>query len=131
MTELFLDDNDEPVDLSTARMKCVSGNWLVQLYEHLEANPQIVVHGFRHAGIFSALSLIDEDDDLPEYPTSDDDDDENEESDTDIDFDMPEEKRRVLSVSDVFSSDSEEDTVGDLTSDSLIVIDSDTETEAK
>ena len=131
LTELFLDDNDEPVDLSTARMKCVSGNWLVQLYEHLEANPQIVVHGFRHAGIFSALSLIDKDDDLPEYPTSDDDDDENEESDTDIDFDMPEEKRRVLSVSDVFSSDSEEDTVRNTTSDSLIVIDSDTDTEAK
>ena len=36
LTELFLEDDDEPVDLSTPRMKCVSGQWLVQLYEYLE-----------------------------------------------------------------------------------------------
>jgi len=66
LAELFLEDDNEPVDLSTARMKCVSGKWIIQLYEHLEDSPQIVVHGFRHAGIYDALRLIDEDDDLPE-----------------------------------------------------------------
>ena len=130
LTELFLEDDDEPVDLSTARMKCVSGKWIVQLYEHLEDNPHIVVHGFRHAGIYDALSLIDEDDNLPEYPTSDDSDDENEESDTDIDTLEENTCKRLLSVSDVFSSDSqsEEDTAGGMTSDGVIVIDSDTDT---
>ena len=109
MTELFIEDDDEPVDLLTARMKCVSGRWIVQLYEHLEDNPQIIVHGFHHAGIYDALRLIDEDDDLPEYPTSDDDYDD--ESDTDIDILVRNEKRQ-LSVLDVYSdSQSEEEVV--------------------
>ena len=43
-------------------------------YENLKDNPQIIVHGFCHAEIYDALKLINEDDDLPEYPTSDDDD---------------------------------------------------------
>ena len=39
LTKLFMEDNDDPVDLSTLWMKCVSGQWLVQLYEYLEDNP--------------------------------------------------------------------------------------------
>ena len=69
LTELFM-EGDEPVDLSTLRVKCLSGQWLVQQYEHLEDNPQIIVHGFRHAGIYNALGLLDEDD-LPNYTTTD------------------------------------------------------------
>ena len=62
----------------------MSDKWIVQLYEHLEDNPLIVVvNGFRHVGIYDALRLIGEDDDLQECPTGDDSD--NEESDTDID----------------------------------------------
>jgi len=99
---LFLVGDNEPVDLSTARMKCVSGKWM-----HLEDNPQRVVRGFCHAGIYDALKLINEDDDLPEYPTGDDSDDENEVSDTDINIVV--EKKCLLSASDVFSN-SEEDT---------------------
>lgn len=72
---MFLEDDDKPVDLSAARMKSVSGKWLVELYEHLEDLPQMVVYGFRHAGIYNSLSLIDENDDLFEYPTSDDEND--------------------------------------------------------
>jgi len=45
---------------------------------------------------FDAFRLIGEDDDLPEYPTSDDSDDENEESDTDIDIVV--DKKGLLSV---------------------------------
>ena len=51
--ELFYND-DNPVDLSTARMKCVGAQWMVALYEHLTNNPRVIVHGFQHAGIFAA-----------------------------------------------------------------------------
>ena len=70
LTKLFMVDDDEPVDLSTPHIKCVSGQWLVQLYEYLGDNPQIIVHGFRHAGIYDALGLLDEDD-LSDYTTTD------------------------------------------------------------
>ena len=97
---MFLEDDDEPVDLSTSWMKCVSGQWLVQLYKYLEDNPQIVVHGFRHAGIYDALGLLDEDD-LPDYTTID-------ESDIDEVIESPSSK---FLVSDVYmDSQTEEET---------------------
>ena len=68
------DDDDTTVDLSTARMKSVGGKWIVQLYEYLENNPHMIVHGFRHAGFFSALGLLDNDDSTPDYSTTDDSD---------------------------------------------------------
>ncbi|XP_065917245.1 uncharacterized protein [Dysidea avara] len=124
LTELFIEDDDEPVDLSTARMKCMSVGWIVQLYEHLEDNPQIKVHGFRHAGIYDALRLIDEDDDLPEYPTSDDDDDDDDKLDTDIDTLVGNEKCH-LSVSDVYSDSQSEEEVVPLTVQTARCIESD------
>ena len=63
LTKLLLEDDDDPVDLSTPWMKCVSGQWLEQLYEYLEDNPHI------YAGIFNALGLLDEND-LPDYATN-------------------------------------------------------------
>ena len=103
LTELFMVDDDEPVDLSTPRMKYVSGQWLVQLYEYLEDNPQIIVHGFRHAGIYDALGLLDEDD-LPDYTTTD-------ESDMD---EVMESASSKLLVSDVYTdSQTEEETVAE------------------
>ena len=66
VTELFYNDNDDPVDLSTARIKCVGAQWMMALYEHLTNNPHVVVHGFRHAGIFTALGLLD-DTELTDY----------------------------------------------------------------
>ena len=44
---------------------------IVQLYEHLGDNPEIIMHGFCYAGIYDALRLIDKDDDLSEYSRSD------------------------------------------------------------
>ena len=41
----------EPIDLSTARIKCVGAQWLVRLVEHLSSNPDIIVNGFLAAGI--------------------------------------------------------------------------------
>ena len=61
--ELFINGEDTIVDISTTRMKCIAGEWIVQVVKHLQANPQIIVHGFRYA---DALGIID-DDELPEY----------------------------------------------------------------
>ena len=46
VTELFYNDDDNPVDLSTTRMKCLGAQWMVALYEHLTDNPYIIVNGF-------------------------------------------------------------------------------------
>ena len=73
LTELFINDEDEIADLSSARMKCVGGKWIVDMFKYLEDNPQIIVHGFRHAGVFGALGILD-DDDLPEYKSDEDSD---------------------------------------------------------
>ena len=54
-------------------MKCVGGQWIVQVFEHLQDNPQIIVHGFRHTGIFDALGILDEDE-LPSYNSEEDSD---------------------------------------------------------
>ena len=61
-TKLFTEDDDYPVDLSTPRMNCVSRQWLEQLYEFLEDNTHIIVHSYRHAGIYDALGSLDEND---------------------------------------------------------------------
>ena len=49
------------VNLPTARMKCFGAQWMVALYEHLTNNPHVIVNGFRHAGDFTALDLLDDD----------------------------------------------------------------------
>ena len=78
----------------------MSGQWLEQLYEYLEDNPQIMVHGFRHAGIYDTPGLLDEDD-LPDYTTTD-------ESDMDEVMESPSSK---FLVSDVYmDSQTEEET---------------------
>jgi len=58
LSEQLSNDNEECVDLSTARTKCIGAGWLVKLYEHLENNPHIIVNGFRHAAIFKALNIL-------------------------------------------------------------------------
>ena len=71
LTELFINDEETLVDLSTARMKYLGGQWIVQVFEHLQDSPQIIVHGFRHAGIFDALGILDEDE-LPSCSSEED-----------------------------------------------------------
>ena len=122
LTKLFMEDDDDPVELSTPRMKCVSGQWLVQLYEYLGDNPQIIVHGFRHAGIYDALGLLDEND-LPDYAT-----DESDFSDYATDEDeITESASSKLLVSDVYSDSQEEESEfeGAKIDDVLIITDSD------
>ena len=40
-------DSIDPIDLSTARMKCVSAQWIVRLSEYLQSCPDIIVNGFK------------------------------------------------------------------------------------
>ena len=96
LTELFISDEETVIDLSTARMKCVGGQWIVQMFERLQDNPQTIVHGFRHAGIFDALSILDED----ELPTKRNEDSNIEEDDTDENND----EDVIHAMSDVRSS---------------------------
>ena len=88
----------------------------MQLYEYLEDNPQIIVHGFRHAGIYSALGLLDEDD-LSDYTTDK----------SDMDEVMEGASSKLL-VSDVYTdSQTEEETEPEDTGidDVVIISDSD------
>ena len=103
-----MEDDDDPVELSTPRMKCVSGQWLVQLYEYLEDNP----------GIYDALGLLDENDLPDEYDFSD--------YATDKD-EITESASSKLLVSDVYSDSQEEESEfeGTKINDVVIITDSD------
>ena len=46
VTKLFYNDDDNPFNLSTTRMKCLGAQWMVALYEHLTDNPHVIVNGF-------------------------------------------------------------------------------------
>ena len=63
-----MNGDGDPVNISTTRMNCIGGQWLLKLFEHLQANQQITVNGFNHAGIHKPLGLLDVDDDeIPSY----------------------------------------------------------------
>ena len=59
-----------PVDLSMAAMKEITGQWLVKMYDYISNNPDFIVNGFLHSGISKALDGI-IDDDLPQLDTND------------------------------------------------------------
>lgn len=46
----------QPVDLSMARLKELSGRWLVEMHQYISSNPELVVNGFIRSGIAHALS---------------------------------------------------------------------------
>ena len=124
--ELFYNDDDDPVDLSTVRMKCVGAQWMVALYEYLTNNPHVIVHGFRHAGMFAALGLLD-DTELSDYvemsadsdyELSDDDQQSQVKYNSNLISDSEEDSshedrlvctKQCLLVADVFTEDSESD----------------------
>jgi len=59
LTELFTNgEDDEPVDVLAARMKCVGGQWFEEVIEYLQDNPLTVVNGFKRAGIHEALGCV-------------------------------------------------------------------------
>ena len=57
LTEKFINgDDDEPLDISPARMQCIGECLFMEVIELLQDNSHIVVNGFKHAGIHQALS---------------------------------------------------------------------------
>ena len=59
-----------PVYLSMAAMKEITGQWLVGMYEYISNNLDFIVNGFLHSGISKALNGI-IDDDLPQLDIND------------------------------------------------------------
>lgn len=48
-------DRLEPVDLSLPVMKELCSKWILEMFEYISANPQMIVKGFVRAGISKAL----------------------------------------------------------------------------
>ena len=115
MTEKFINgDDDEPVDISSARMKYIGGRWFMEVIEHLQDNPHIVVNGFKHAGIHQALGILtDDESDLSIY--SDDSNEYSDESESDEDG-LPDDVSTPLSVHDVFTDTEPEMSVVEISS---------------
>ena len=59
-----------PVDLSMAAMKEITGQWLVKMYDYISNNHDFIVNGFLYSGISKALDGTC-DDDLPQLDTND------------------------------------------------------------
>ena len=49
----------QPIDLSLPLLKELGAKWLVEMFEYITSNPQIVVNGFVKSGIPSALDKED------------------------------------------------------------------------
>ena len=85
-----------------------------------------MVHGFRHAGVYNALGLLDEDD-LPDYATTDESDLSDYTSD-ELDIDMDEvmgSSSSKLSVSDVYTDPQTGESEDTRIDDVVIIADSD------
>ena len=81
----------EPVELSMAVMKEIGSKWLVDAADYISNNPHIIVNGFIHAGISSALdgntaSVPNCEVDTTSEVSDDDDDDGDEEDNAVIDY---------------------------------------------
>ena len=44
-----------PVDMQAGVMKELGAKWLVGFYDHVRSNPNLIVNGFKEAGILEAL----------------------------------------------------------------------------
>ncbi len=75
-------DSIDPVDITTARMKCVSAQWMVKIFENLLDRPDIIVNGFKAIAksIDAGRPVLDDDDDNTKGDTSSSDDDDDETS---------------------------------------------------
>ena len=67
------DDDIEPVDLSTPRMKCIGGQWMVKLFEYMSDNPALINNGFQAAHIPQSIDAG-----KPMFEEEEDDDDDGE-----------------------------------------------------
>ena len=49
------DKDVEPVDMKLSIVKPIAAKWMIDLYNYLVANPQIIKNGFKHIGITDFL----------------------------------------------------------------------------
>lgn len=45
----------QPVDLKLSTMKPLGARWMIELYNYLKLNPQIIINGFKEVGILDIL----------------------------------------------------------------------------
>ena len=57
LNSMTCEDEIEPVDLSSAKMKCIGAQWLVRLFEYLSDSPSIIVNGFLAANIAQSINV--------------------------------------------------------------------------
>ena len=126
LTELFINDEETIVDLSTARMKYIGGKWIVEMFEYLQDNPQIIVHGVRHAGVFNALGILD-DDELPDYINDEDSDLDEDSVDEDSDEDILDTVGSSLTISAVYTASESDSYHGDTSGYLILISDSEDE----
>ena len=94
LTEKIINrDDDELIDISSTQMKCIEERWFIEVIEHLQDNPHIVVNGFKHAGIHQALGIMTDENDLSIYS-----DDSNEYSESFDEDGLPDDVSTPLSV---------------------------------
>ncbi len=49
------DDINEPVDVRLSIIKPMVSKWSIKMYDHLVSQPDIIINGFRAAGLFDIL----------------------------------------------------------------------------
>ena len=96
----------EPVDVSTAKLKSLGGQWLVKAFEYIKSHPGI--NGFKAAGITDALGItIKLTDNIQEYVS---------EIDSDSDYDKLFQGSSGVCVEAVYSTDSDDN-------DTIVILD--------
>lgn len=55
LSQKSTDKDIEPVDMKLSIVKPIAGKWMIDLYNYLVANPQIIKNGFKHIGITDFL----------------------------------------------------------------------------
>ena len=89
----------EPVDMGTARMKCIGAKWLVELCEYFADNPSIIVNGFLAAHISQSIDCgkpifedveVDSNDELDDEEDEEDEDEMDDETDDEDEMDIEE-----------------------------------------
>ena len=50
------DENIKPVDMKLSIVKPIAAKWIIDLYNFLVTNPQIIKNGFKHVGITDFLA---------------------------------------------------------------------------
>ena len=90
----------EPVDVSTAKMKSLGGQWLVKASEYIKSHPGILINRFKAAGITDALGIaIKLTDNIQDYVS---------EIDSDSDYDELFQGSSGMCVEAVYSTDSDD-----------------------